>query len=169
LPFSLHPEYPPEGIARAVLYEKYGGDAHRHRLEAMFASRDLPYVVHPEVVSNTQNALRVGELARDRGLHRAFHDRVMEALWAEGEDVGPPEVLRRLAVEAGLDGDEVDEVIATGAYGDRVQQSTQQAVQIGSNAVPAFLLGRKLLVLGAQPEAVLEQALAQIGFEPIAD
>lgn len=169
MPFSLHPEYPPEGIPRAELYAKYGGDAHRQRMEAMFASRGLPYVVHPEIVSNTQAALRVGELARDRGLHSAFHDRIMEALWAEGVDVSSPETLRRLAVEAGLDGGDVDEVLATGAYADRVEQSTRQAIQIGANAVPAFLLGRRALVLGAQPEEVLEQALTQIGFEPIAD
>jgi len=152
-----------------VLYAKYGGDAHRQRMEAMFASRGLPYVVHPEVVSNTQAALRVGELARDRGLHRAFHDRVMDALWAEGEDVSPPETLRRLAVEAGLDGSDVDETLATGAYADRVEESTRQAVSIGANAVPAFLLGHRLLVLGAQPEDVLEKALGQIGHQPIAD
>jgi predicted DsbA family dithiol-disulfide isomerase len=35
-------------------------------------------------------------------------------------------------------------------------------VSIGANAVPAFLLDRRLLVLGAQPEAVFEQALAQL-------
>jgi predicted DsbA family dithiol-disulfide isomerase len=169
LPFSLHPEYPAEGIPRQELYAKYGGDAHRQRMEAMFASRGLPYVVHPEIVSNTQAALRVGELARDRGLHRAYHDRIMAALWAEGEDVSPPETLRRLAVEAGLDGEEIDEALATGAYADRVEQSTRQAIGVGANAVPAFVLGRRLLVLGAQPEEVLEQALAQIGYAPVAD
>lgn len=133
----------------------------------MFAARGLPYVVHPDVVSNTQAALRVGELARDRGLYGPYHARVMAALWAEGEDVSPPATLRRLAVEAGLDGGEVDEAIATGAYAERVEQSTRQATAIGANAVPAFLLGRRLLVLGAQPEEVLEQALRQIGVEPV--
>lgn len=122
--------------------------------------------MHPEIVSNTQSALRIGELARDRGLHPAYHARIMRALWEEGEDVSPARTLRRLAVEAGLDGDEVDEAIASGAYGDRVEASTRQAVEIGATAVPAFLLGGRLLVLGAQPEDVFQRALARIGIHP---
>jgi predicted DsbA family dithiol-disulfide isomerase len=137
-------------------------------MEEMFASRDLPYVVHPEIVSNTQLALRLGELARAHDLYEPFHRAVMEALWAEGIDVSPPETMRHLAVAAGLDAGEVDHAIATGAYADRVEQSTRQAIAIGANAVPAFLFGRRLLVLGAQPESVLEEALARIGFEAVA-
>ena len=137
-------------------------------MQAMFESRGLPYVVHPEIVSNTQLALRLGELARDRERYGPYHRAVMEALWSQGVDVSPPETLRELAIGAGLDAAEVDDAIATGAYADRVEQSTRQAVAIGANAVPAFLLDRRLLILGAQPEAVLEQALAQIGFDPVA-
>ena len=49
-------------------------------------------------------ALRVTELARERGLHAAVHDRLMDAYWAEGRNIGDPAELRSLAVEAGLDG-----------------------------------------------------------------
>jgi predicted DsbA family dithiol-disulfide isomerase len=118
--------------------------------------------VHPEIVSNTQSALRVGELARDRGLHRVYHDRVMQALWAEAEDVSGDDTLRRLAAEVGLEASEVDEVLSTTAYADRLRASTQQAVSIGANAVPAFLLDLRLLVLGAQPDEVFERAVGQL-------
>jgi predicted DsbA family dithiol-disulfide isomerase len=118
--------------------------------------------VHPEIVSNTQSALRVGELARDRGLHRVYHDRVMQALWAEAEDVSGDDTLRRLAGEVGLEASEVDEVLSTTAYADRLRASTQQAVSIGANAVPAFLLDLRLLVLGAQPDEVFERAVGQL-------
>ena len=40
--------------------------------------------------------------------------------------------------------------------------STRQAASIGANAVPAFLLDRRLLVLGAQPNEVFEHAFAQL-------
>jgi predicted DsbA family dithiol-disulfide isomerase len=126
------------------------------------ATRGLPYEVHPEIVSNTQNALRVAELARDRALHTEFHARVMNALWAEAEDVSQDDVLRRLATDVGLDPGEVDEVLASEAYWDRVRASTQQAVSFGATAVPAFVLDRRLLVLGAQPDEVFEHAVAQL-------
>jgi predicted DsbA family dithiol-disulfide isomerase len=35
-------------------------------------------------------------------------------------------------------------------------------VTVGANAVPAFVLDQRLLVLGAQPEDVFEQAFAQL-------
>ncbi len=111
-------------------------------------------------------ALRVTELARDRGLHAAVHDRLMDAYWAEARNIGDPEELRALAVEAGLDAAEVDEVLAGDTLRDRVLASTQQAVAIGVTGVPGFLLDRRLLVLGAQPPEVFERAFARLSEAP---
>jgi predicted DsbA family dithiol-disulfide isomerase len=47
-------------------------------------------------------------------------------------------------------------------YLDVVEGSTRQAVSIGVNGVPAFLLDRRLLVLGAQPFEVFRSAFAQL-------
>jgi predicted DsbA family dithiol-disulfide isomerase len=117
-------------------------------------------------VPNTLRALRVTELARERGLHAAVHDRLMDAYWAEARNIGDPDELRALAVEAGLDGSEVDEVLAGDAYRERVHGLTAQAVSIGITGVPGFLLDRRLLVLGAQPQAVFERAFEQLSGTP---
>jgi len=111
-------------------------------------------------------ALRVTELARERGLHAQFHDRLMDAYWAEAQNIGDPEVLRELAVGAGLDADDVDDVLAGDRYRDRVVGLTQQAVSIGITGVPGFLLDRRLLVLGAQPQEVFERAFEQLSETP---
>jgi len=108
-------------------------------------------------------ALRVTELARERDLHAALHDRVMDAYWAEARNIGDPEVLRSLAVEVGLDVAEVDRVLADDAYRDRVLGLTAQAVSIGITGVPGFLLDRRLLVLGAQSQEVFERAFDELG------
>jgi predicted DsbA family dithiol-disulfide isomerase len=131
-------------------------------LKERFAEEGLAYNPPPEVVPNTMRALRVTELARERGLHAAVHDRLMDAYWAEGRDIGDPDELRALAVEAGLDGEEVDELVAGDTYRDRVQGLTAQAVSIGITGVPGFLLDRRLLVLGAQPREVFERAFGQL-------
>jgi predicted DsbA family dithiol-disulfide isomerase len=90
-----------------------------------------------------------------------MHDRLMDAYWAEGRNIGDPDVLRRLAAEVGLDG--ADAVLLDGsAYLDRVLASTEQAQSIGINGIPAFLLDSKLLVLGAQPREVFEQAMERL-------
>ena len=128
----------------------------------MFEANGLVYNPQPEVVPNTMKALQVTELARDRGLHRAVHDRLMDAYWTEARNIGDPEELRVLAAEAGLDAAEVDDVLAGDAYVDRVRASTAEAQSVGITGIPAFALDGRLLILGAQPREVFEQAYAQL-------
>jgi predicted DsbA family dithiol-disulfide isomerase len=160
LPFDLHPEYPPEGIPKGELKRKYGEGVDDF-LAGRFAEAGLPFTPS-ERVPNTRKALRLTELARDLELHEPFHDRLMDAYWAEASDLGAPDVLRALAAEAGLPAGDVERVLAGDEYLERVEGSTRQAVSIGVSGVPAFLLDRRLLVLGAQPREVFEQAFAQL-------
>jgi predicted DsbA family dithiol-disulfide isomerase len=157
----LHPEYPPEGISREELHARYS-ESSRRQLEESFERAGLPYSPPPDVVPNTHLALRVTELARDRGLHEVVHDRLMDAYWNESRNIGEPSTLRELVIEAGLHEDAVDAVLAGEAYAGRVQASTRQAQAFGITGIPAFLLGGKLLVLGALPPDVFERALAQL-------
>jgi predicted DsbA family dithiol-disulfide isomerase len=161
LPFDLHPEYPPEGLPRQQLLERYGPGM-TERMQRFFAARGLDYNPHPDVVPNSLRALQLTELARDLGRQPEVHDRLMDAYWSESRNIGDAEVLRQLAAEVGLREVEVEEVLAGDRYRDRVRESTRQAVSFGANAVPAFVLDRRLLVLGAQPEDVFEQAFAQL-------
>ena len=162
LPFDLHPEYPPEGIPLAALHGRYGiGVGERDPLHDRFAAAGLRYD-RPEVVPNTRLALRLSELARERGLHQRFHDRLMDAYWSEA-NIGDPGELRRLAAEAGLEAEDVERVIGDpGTYLDLVEGSTRQAQSVGINAIPAFLLDRRLIVLGAQPLEVFRRAFEQL-------
>jgi predicted DsbA family dithiol-disulfide isomerase len=150
-----------EGLPREHLLARYG-EAGIDRVRRMFEASGLVYNPHPEIVPNTMNALLVTELARERGIHREVHDRLMDAYWAEARNIGDPEVLRALAVEAGLDPADVDDVLADDAYADRVRASTADAQSIGITGIPAFALDGRLLILGAQPREVFEHAFAQL-------
>lgn len=161
LPFDLHPEYPEEGIPRSDLIARYGAD-YTERMERAFAAAGLPYNPPPEIVPNTRRALRLCELARDRDLHQRLHDRLMTAYWDEAQNIGDPDVLRLLAAEVGLDADEVEGVLGGEAYADRIERSTHEAHAVGVTGVPGFLLDRKLLVLGAQPRELFEQAFEHL-------
>ena len=131
-------------------------------MRAFFAERGLEYNPNPDVVPNSLDALRLSELARDLGRHDELHDRLMDAYWSEARDIGDPDVLRAEAAAVGLPADEVEDVLATDRYRDRVHASTREAYSVGANAVPAFVLDRRLLVLGAQPEELFEQAFRQL-------
>jgi predicted DsbA family dithiol-disulfide isomerase len=161
LPFDLHPEYPAEGIPRAQLRARYG-DTFHERLRQSFTGAGLVYNPPPDVVPNTMRALCLTELARDRGVHRHVHDRLMQAYWEEARNIGDPDELRALAVESGLDEAESVEAMEGSAYRDRVLQSTAQAQSFGVTGIPAFVLDRRLLVLGAQPQGIFEQAVGRL-------
>ncbi len=160
-PFDLHPEYPAEGIPRAELVARYGERFHG-RVQELFQRSGLAYNPPAEVVSNSRRALRVTELARERGLHERMHDRLMDAYWSEARDIGDPSLLLELAIEVGLASEEVRALLSSNRHLDTVSRSTMEAQSIGVTGVPAWLLDGRLLVLGAQPREVFEQAFARI-------
>lgn len=159
LPFDLHPEYPPEGIPRSDLIRRYGEGFHRN-VEAAFERSGLVYNPPPDVVPNSHAALRLTELARAQGKHAVTHDRLMEAYWEEGRHIGDPNVLLELADELELE--DAADAIGGRLYADAIAASTREAQQAGINAIPAFVLDRRLVVLGAQPDEVFDQAFAQL-------
>jgi predicted DsbA family dithiol-disulfide isomerase len=160
-PFDLHPEYPPEGIPRAELNARYPEDT-RNRVREMIESAGVHYDPPPDVVPNTQKALQVTELARDRDLHEPVHTRLMHAYWSEGADIGSEAVLLELVSEAGLDRAEAEAALAEGRYAARVEASTLEANRHGIHAIPAFVVDGRLLILGAQPEKIFEQAVDEL-------
>jgi predicted DsbA family dithiol-disulfide isomerase len=84
----------------------------------------------------------------------------MDAYWAEARNIGDAAQLRALAAEVGLE--DPDPAWDESIYLERVLASTAQAQSIGVTGVPAFLLDRRLLVLGAQPRDVFEQAFERL-------
>ena len=87
----------------------------------------------------------------------------MGAYWSEATNIGEPDELRRLATAVGLDADDLERVISDpAAYLDVVEDSTRQAHSVGINAVPAFVLDQRLIVLGAQPLEVFRRAFAEL-------
>lgn len=160
-PFDLHPEYPAEGLPRGELLARYG-PAMTERVREFFASRGLPYNPNPDVVPNSMSAQRLTELARDLGKHAELHDRLMDAYWTEAKNIGDPDVLRAEAADVGLPADAVEEVLGGDRYRDRIESSTREAYGFGANAVPAFVVDRRLLVLGAQPQEVFSQAFRKL-------
>ena len=95
LPFDLHPEYPPQGIARAELARRYGA-SFADAVRRMNEEAGLVYNPHPERVPNTRRALELGEWARARGAYDDVHERIMNAYWTEGQDITGWDVLAPL-------------------------------------------------------------------------
>jgi len=114
---------------------------------------------------NTFDAHRVLHLAADRGVQDAVKERYLRAYMTEGEPIGDPDTLVRLAAEAGLGAEEVRATLASDAYAAEVRDDEEEAQELGITGVPFFVLGGKYAVSGAQPADLLHRALAQVSKE----
>jgi predicted DsbA family dithiol-disulfide isomerase len=108
---------------------------------------------------NTFNAHRLLHLAKVRGLQHELTERFMRGYLSEGVAIGDPEQLLKMAVEVGLDADEVSGLLSGDLHADDVRRDQREARQIGVDGVPFFLLGRRYAVPGAQPADLLLEAL----------
>ena len=103
---------------------------------------------------------QLGSQAEIEALGLQMHDRLMDAYWAEARNIGDLDELRALAAEVGID--DPDTAWDEPLYLERVLASSAQAHSIGVTGVPGFLLDRRVLVLGAQPRELFEQAFEQL-------
>jgi predicted DsbA family dithiol-disulfide isomerase len=132
----------------------------------MAEAAGLPYRPGP-VVSNSMLSLQLAEFARDAGDLERLHPLMFRAYWEHGRDIGNLEVLKEVAGEAGLDVDGATAALRERRYEARIRGSTEAAVNVGVDGVPAWLVEERLLIPGAQPHEVFDRLLAQIGFEPV--
>jgi len=116
----------------------------------------------PDVVPNSLKALELTELARSVGLHKEVHDRLMHAYWSEAANIADQDTLLELCTEAGLDRAEAVEALAEKRFRETVHAATREAHKIGVNAIPAFILGKRLLLVGAYPHDMFEKAFEQL-------
>ncbi|MCB9598539.1 MAG: DsbA family oxidoreductase [Sandaracinaceae bacterium] len=115
---------------------------------------------------NTFDAHRLLHLAAERGRQDALKERFLRAYLTEGEPIGEPEALVRLAGEVGIEVDEARGVLDTDLYAHEVRMDEAEAAALGIHGVPFFVLGERFGVSGAQsPETmlrVLDKAWAEL-------
>ena len=164
--FELDPSAPAERVGdyAQMLATKYGvslaeGQRMIDTMTATAAAEGLDFRFDLARVGNTFDAHRVLHLAAERGLQDALKERLMRATFTEGEPIGDPETLVRLAVEAGLDAEETRAVLSSDRYGEQVRDDERDAQRFGISGVPFFVVDRKYGVSGAQPAELLREVL----------
>jgi predicted DsbA family dithiol-disulfide isomerase len=128
---------------------------------AAAAQEGLSYRLDIARSGNTLDAHRLLHLARQAGVQDALKERLDRAYFTEGEPVDDDETLTRLAVEVGLDEQQVREVLASDRFADDVRADVAEARALGISGVPFFVIDRRYGVSGAQPPELLRSALEQ--------
>ncbi len=166
--FELDPTAPAErgGDHASHLAAKYGV-AHADALAMnatmteTAAGEGLEFRLDRVRGGSTFDAHRLLHLAADHGRQDTLKERLMRAYLTEGELMSDPGTLRRLAAEAGLPGDAVDELLATDAHAGAVREDARTVAALGVQAVPFFAVDRRIGASGAQAPAVLLAMLRQ--------
>ena len=133
------------------------------RMKGLMDAEGLPYASR----THTYNSRRAQELASwadSQSGFEAIHTRLYRSYFADGQNIGDPDVLVEVAVSVGLPAREARNVIEQGLFKEAVDQDWQKARRYGVTGVPTFVSGRQGAV-GAQPYDVLEKLLIQAGAE----
>jgi predicted DsbA family dithiol-disulfide isomerase len=166
--FELDPSAPAEVSTPTVelLASKYGMTAEQARdaqlqMEQRAAGDGLEFRMSDLRSGNTRDAHRLLHLAKERGRQAELAERLHRAYFTEQASIFDHASLTGLAVEAGLDRDEVTRVLASDEYGDAVDTDEAMAQALGATGVPLFVIDRRYGISGAQPPEVIVRALDQ--------
>ena len=96
-------------------------------------------------------SLEAEKFAEEAGLADTYAERLFRAHFCETRDLSQPETLVELGQEVGLDGEALRQSLATRSMRERVDRELALGFMYKLSGVPAFIIGRKYLVVGAQP------------------
>jgi predicted DsbA family dithiol-disulfide isomerase len=147
-----------------LLADRYGmtgrqaEDAQR-QMEQRAARDGLTFRMDGLRSGNTRDAHRLLQFAAQRDRQAELVERLHRAYFTEQASVFEHASLTELAIEVGLDRDEVCAVLAGDAYGDAVDADQAMARSLGATGVPFFVIDRRYGISGAQPAQTIAEVL----------
>jgi predicted DsbA family dithiol-disulfide isomerase len=150
--YGLHPEQVRAGHAR---------------LTALGAEAGFIFAFDRVRLGSTFDAHRLAQAARGAPCEEALVRGLFTAHFTEGRQLSAHDVLRDVAVSAGLAGDVTEKVLAGSAYSAQVRADEAKAVELEVTGVPHFGVGGTWPVPGAQDVEtlvlVLRRAWSRLG------
>jgi len=155
-PYQLDPTAKP-GVAMPVFQaysRKFGGPERAaeilERLTGIAASEGLEFRMDRAQRANTLLAHRLLWLAQATGHQPALKERLLQAYFHDGLDVGDPEVLARCAEDVGMPPDRVLAFLQSDDGEAEVRDEMRRAVDAEITGVPAYVLDGLWTIPGAQ-------------------
>jgi predicted DsbA family dithiol-disulfide isomerase len=165
--FQLNPDMPEEGRDRAAYrLAKFGTAEKSRELDARIveAGAAVGLTIRPELMRRTPNTVaahRVLWLADRRGVQNEVAEALFAAYFTEGEDIGDPATLARVAASGGLPEAETAAFLRTEEGRKDVLAEDAMARQSGINGVPSFTMAGHVLFSGAVPAETMVEAFAR--------
>ena len=174
-PFQLDPTASP-GKASPVLdaYAKKFGGPERAReiidhVTAVAADSGILFRMDRALRANTLLAHRLLWLAQAGDNQVALKERLLQAYFIDGLDIGDPEVLATCAADVGLDHDRVLAFLDSDDGIAEVRNELRAAAEMEITAVPTFVFDGRWMVPGAQEPDTFAQVLRRVVAKRTAD
>ena len=166
--FELDPSWPPgqtvpilEMLATKYQLSPAEAEAAEGQVAGLARAEGLPF--NPaRPLGNTFDVHRVLQLGLDQGFQHRLLDELYRAYFGDAADIFDPDVLSTIAVTAGLDPEDVKQVLGSDDYAGQVRADEQQAQQLGIRGVPFFVLDGRVGVSGAQSAQTFTEALSSL-------
>jgi 2-hydroxychromene-2-carboxylate isomerase len=131
-------------------------------LRRWVAHLGVPFRGNPHFPINTLLLMRTAVAAQRAGVFAPFHRAVYPAFWAEGENLGEPEVVARVVEKAGLDASALLEAAGDAAVKAELRATTEEAVARGAFGAPTFFVGDEMF-FGNDRLDFVERSLVELG------
>ena len=158
--FQLNPDMPPEGMSNdRYLAGKFGNPDRAANAYSMIGraghGERIPFNLEAiDRMPNTVQSHRLIRYAGQFGMQTPIVEGIFQAFFLDGEDIGSTLTLTRIGVQVGLDRAEVTEFLNGDEDRDTVLAEEMRARQMGTKAVPCFVINGEYSISGAQePEA----------------
>ena len=167
-PFQLNPDMPAGGMDRRTYLEtKFGGKEGAVQAYAPVLERAeaAGLNINFDAIQTTPNTLNAHRLIHWAGIegHQLFVvQKLFEAYFVEGRDIGDSEVLADVADSAGMDAALVATLLASDADVDDIRARDVHSRKMGVQSVPTFIVAQAHAVPGAQPTETWDTVIAEI-------
>lgn len=167
-PYQLSAETPAEGVDRAEHYARKFGDSPQYKAAREHLLRTgkelgINFDFESECrIANTLDAHRLIRWAMTPDLQEEVAEGLMKAYFEDCAFLGDHALLVQVARDAGMDGDLVQDLLASDKDKDLIAGEVQQAHQMGIQGVPMFVFNGNAGVSGAQDASVLVQVIDKL-------
>jgi predicted DsbA family dithiol-disulfide isomerase len=169
-PFQLNPEMPVDGLDRRLYRSaKFGSWEQSQRLDAQVAAagKEVGIAFRHDLMKRTPNTFRghvllAAALREGLQIQNRFAERLFQAYFMKGEDLGDPTTLLKIAREFGVTSlsrvEDLDSPVLVG----EVKEAERMAASAGIRGVPQIVFQGTVVATGAQQEELIAASIRQV-------
>jgi len=164
-PYRLDPSIPREGVDRRAYLKAKFGDSPRtsamgEAIRSEGESEGIAFAFDKIARSpNTLDSHRLIRWSANAGKQDQIVERLFQAYFIEGQDIGNSAVLSEVAAKAGMDGALVARLLAGDADLESVEREAGLANEMGITGVPTFIFDSKFMISGAREAELLVRVI----------